>query len=91
MTDADLELRELAITVEGLTPLTERQVHVAAMVAHGLTDKQIAARLRIDDRTVRVHVVALSARLGIPTGQHTRVHIARWWWEHDLPDVKPAA
>ena len=88
MTDDARELQELAATLEALgAPLTDRQLQVAAMIARGATDKQIAATYRIDPRTVRVHVVALAARLGLQTSHHTRVLIARWWWEHDLPDA----
>lgn len=87
MSEEKVELQELAAIVGALVPLTDRQLQVAAMVARGFTDKHIAATYEIDPRTVRLHVVALAARLGIPTDGNTRVMIARWWWEHDLPDV----
>lgn len=88
MTESAVELAELADTVAALgAPLTRRQLQVAAMLARGFTDKQIAATYQIAPVTVRVHVVALAARLGLPTNKDTRVLIARWWWEHDLPDV----
>lgn len=88
MTEHDAELQELAATVEALgADLTRRQLQVASMIARGFRDKQIAATFRIHPHTVNVHVIALAARLGIATDKDTRVLIARWWWEHDLPDV----
>lgn len=88
MTEHRRELYDLAATVAALgAPLTTRQLQVAAMIARGFTDKQIAATYGIQHHTVNVHVVALAARLGIETDKDTRVMIARWWWENDLPDV----
>lgn len=62
-----------------MTDLTERQAQVAAMVARGFTDKQIAGELGMAYNTVRIHVAALAFRLGLPGGQNTRVLITRWW------------
>ena len=63
-----------------MSDLTPRQRQVAALVADGLTDKRIGARLNMRYDTVRVHIVALAYRLKIPLGHNTRVLIARWWW-----------
>ena len=63
-----------------LSDLTPRQREVAALVADGLPDKEIAARLNMKCNTVRVHVVALAFRMKIPPWKQTRVEIARWWW-----------
>ena len=64
-----------------LSDLTPRQRAVASLVADGLPDKEIAARLNMKCNTVRVHVVALACRMKIPSGTQTRVMIARWWWK----------
>jgi len=45
--------------------LTARQVDVLRLLATGLTDKQIAARLVISPRTVNIHVQAIYKKLGI--------------------------
>ena len=72
-----------------MKPLTPRLVGVAELVAEGLTDKQIAARLGIGYNTARIHVAAVAFRLGIPGGHNTRVLIARWWWRQhpDFPET----
>jgi predicted ATPase/DNA-binding CsgD family transcriptional regulator len=45
--------------------LTARQVEVLRLVATGLTDKQIAARLMISPRTVNIHVHAIYKKLAL--------------------------
>jgi predicted ATPase/DNA-binding CsgD family transcriptional regulator len=45
--------------------LTARQVEVVRLLAMGLTDKQIAARLVISSRTVNIHVRAIYKKLEI--------------------------
>jgi non-specific serine/threonine protein kinase len=55
-------------------PLTARQLQVAALVAEGLTDRQIAARLVISPRTAESHVEQILARLGV----RSRAEIAAW-------------
>ena len=55
-------------------PLTARETVAATLVADGLTDKEIAARLRISDRTAENHVQHVRDKLGL----RSRVEIARW-------------
>jgi DNA-binding CsgD family transcriptional regulator len=45
-------------------PLTAREMEVLALVAEGLPNKAIAARLEISDQTVKFHVGAICAKLG---------------------------
>jgi DNA-binding NarL/FixJ family response regulator len=45
-------------------PLTARELEVLALVAEGLPNKAIAARLEISDQTVKFHVGAICAKLG---------------------------
>src|SRR2546430_12521926 len=54
--------------------LTERERGIAALVADGLTDRAIAARLRISERTVEGHVLSIRNRLGLAN----RTQIATW-------------
>jgi non-specific serine/threonine protein kinase len=56
------------------SPLTRRQQEVAALVAHGLTDREIAARLVISTRTAEYHVEQILSRLGF----RSRAEIAAW-------------
>jgi DNA-binding NarL/FixJ family response regulator len=45
-------------------PLTERELEVLRLVAQGLPNKEIAARLVISERTAKFHVSAIMAKLG---------------------------
>jgi DNA-binding NarL/FixJ family response regulator len=45
-------------------PLTARELDVLALMAEGLPNKAIAARLEISDQTVKYHVSAICGKLG---------------------------
>jgi two-component system, NarL family, response regulator YdfI len=45
-------------------PLTAREVQVLELLAEGLPNKAIAARLQISDQTVKFHVASISGKLG---------------------------
>ena len=45
-------------------PLTPREQEVLELLAEGLPNKAIAARLGISDQTVKFHVASISAKLG---------------------------
>ena len=55
--------------------LTARQLQVAALVAGGLTNRQIAGRLGIAERSAEGHVERIRQRLGV----RSRAQIAAWW------------
>lgn len=55
-------------------PLSPRERDVAALVARGLTNRQIAAQLSISERTVDGHVARILSRLDFAT----RAQIAAW-------------
>jgi predicted ATPase/DNA-binding CsgD family transcriptional regulator len=59
--------------------LTRREVEVAALVARGLTNRQIAEELVIAQRTVDTHVERILGKLGCVS----RVQIAAWVIERD--------
>ena len=44
--------------------LTARELQVLALMAEGLPNKKIAARLGISDQTVKFHVAAIAGKLG---------------------------
>ena len=50
-----------AAVVESLTP---REIEVLELVAEGLSNKAVAARLNISDQTVKFHVTSISGKLG---------------------------
>jgi predicted ATPase/DNA-binding CsgD family transcriptional regulator len=55
-------------------PLGKRETEVARLVAQGLSNKQIGARLFISERTVDSHVRGILNKLGF----NTRAQIAAW-------------
>ena len=52
--------------------LTQREIDVLRLLARGLTNRQIAERLFISEKTVGTHVAHIFAKLGV----HTRVEAA---------------
>jgi DNA-binding NarL/FixJ family response regulator len=57
-------------------PLTEREMEIARLVAHGRTNAQIAAELFIGVGTVKTHVANVQRKVGASN----RVGIAAWAW-----------
>ncbi len=55
--------------------LTTRQEEVAALVSQGLTNREIARRLSIDERSAEGHVERIRDRLGV----RSRAQISAWW------------
>ena len=58
----------------GGAPLGKRELEVARLVADGLSNKQIAARLFISDRTAATHVGNILNKLGL----NSRAQVASW-------------
>ncbi|RZU65123.1 pimeloyl-ACP methyl ester carboxylesterase [Microterricola gilva] len=69
----------------GARTLTARQLEVAALVSQGCTNREIAARLGIDERSAEGHVERIRLRLGF----RSRAQIAAWYAAH--PDRSQAA
>jgi DNA-binding CsgD family transcriptional regulator len=61
-----------------LSPLTEREREVAALVASGLTNKQIADTLVITKLTADKHVGNILSKVGVAS----RAQVAVWWVQH---------
>jgi DNA-binding NarL/FixJ family response regulator len=59
----------------GLAQLSDREHEVLTLIAEGLSNKAIARRLVIAERTVEAHMTRLLPKLGIPDGPdvHRRV------------------
>jgi DNA-binding NarL/FixJ family response regulator len=51
----------------GKPELTARQLEILRLVALGLSNPEIAVRLRLSDHTVKRHVANLLTRLGLPS------------------------
>ena len=62
------------VPVMRLPALTHREGEVAALIAQGLSNRQIAARLFVSERTVETHVCAILRKLGL----HSRTGVAVW-------------
>ena len=69
-----------------LSLLTAREREVAALVARGLTDPQIAQALVIGRRTAETHVANCLGKLGFAT----RAQLAAWAVERGLAAARPA-
>jgi DNA-binding NarL/FixJ family response regulator len=66
------------------SPLSQREFEVAACVARGLTNREIAAELVIADGTVASHIVHILAKLGLAS----RTQVAVWAAERLNPRVE---
>ncbi|MEU0408261.1 AAA family ATPase [Streptomyces griseorubiginosus] len=66
----------LAATRENPAGLTERQLQVMRLLAEGLTNAEIAARLVVSVRTVDNHVRAVLDKLGAPSRRRAAVRAA---------------
>jgi non-specific serine/threonine protein kinase len=67
--------KALAMLNSGPGPLTGRELEVAALVAEGLTNKEIATRLRLSVRTAENHVLNVMNKLGLDN----RAQLAAWY------------
>lgn len=74
---------ELTATAPAPSPLTARERDVAALVADGLSNRQIASALGRSPRTVDGHVENILAKLGFAS----RARIASWWTANQEPDA----
>ncbi|HSS60204.1 MAG TPA: LuxR C-terminal-related transcriptional regulator [Candidatus Limnocylindrales bacterium] len=61
-------------TQESSSRLSPRELEVAGMVAQGLTNREIAAKLFISERTVDGHLEHIREKLGV----NTRAQVAAW-------------
>ena len=69
----------------GLPTLTRRENEVAELVAEGLSNKEIAAKLVISQRTAEAHVERILTKLGFTS----RTQVAAWVVEHKLSRSQP--
>jgi non-specific serine/threonine protein kinase len=78
--DAATPVPEPRTPDRGPDPLTRREREVAALVARGRTDRQIAEMLVITEGTVGVHLTNIFSKLDL----HSRAQLAVWAAEHGL-------
>lgn len=74
---------ELADTTDLASTLTGREMEVAALVAAGRGNKQIAAKLHISEHTVSSYLNRIYSKLGV----HNRSAVAAQYavWANNLP------
>lgn len=58
--------------------LTDREREVLALVGQGLSNRLVARRLGIAEKTVKAHLTSIFAALGVTD----RVQAALWWHQH---------
>jgi predicted ATPase/DNA-binding CsgD family transcriptional regulator len=66
--------------------LTRRQLDIARLIADDLTNRQIAARLFLSERTVETHVTNILNKLGL----NSRTQISRWIADLNGPGLTAA-
>lgn len=71
----------------GTPNLTRREQQVAELVAQGLSNREIATRLFISERTAESHVEQIRGKLGF----HSRAQIAAWVTRRQSEISEPAA
>jgi non-specific serine/threonine protein kinase len=98
LSSADAIAEALAVDPSGTTgghaptragPLTPREEEVAALIARGLTNRQIAAELVVTERTAAAHVEHILGKLGFSS----RTQIGVWAAAQAIgnpADVRPA-
>jgi len=67
---------------EPVEPLTEREKDVMRLLAQGMSNKEIGARLFITERTARTYVSNILGKLGLAS----RTQAALWAVEHKLAE-----
>jgi DNA-binding NarL/FixJ family response regulator len=58
----------------GQRPFTNREKEVLTMLVAGCSNKEIAAPLGIEERTVKAHVAKLMRKVGVPNRVMLSVH-----------------
>ena len=66
----------------GSPTLTAREWEVLALIGEGLSNRLIARRLGIAEKTVKAHLTSIFSHIGVTD----RVQAALWWSRHSGPD-----
>ncbi len=72
------------VITKSTTRLTVREQEIAALIAQGLSNKQIAAKLVVSERTAESHILNILNKLGF----NSRTQIASWATANDLSMAK---
>ena len=74
---ADALLRRAAPGAGPVEPLTPRELEVLRLLAEGLANKAVAARLEVSENTVKFHVNAIFGKLGVQSRTEAVVRATR--------------
>jgi DNA-binding NarL/FixJ family response regulator len=72
-----------AATTSAAAPLSERELEVVRLIARGLSNAEVAAKLYLSEATVKSHVARILAKLGL----RDRVQVVVYAYEHGI--VRP--
>src|SRR5262249_5864498 len=78
---ADEFLATVTAAAQTADPLTEREREVVELVATGLSNRDIAGRLYLSERTVESHVRRVLAK----TSLTSRTELTRWFLQRSSP------
>jgi DNA-binding NarL/FixJ family response regulator len=62
---------------DALASLSERELQVVRLVAEGLSNKEISARLSLSDKTVKNHISHILAKMGLTARTQVAVYAIR--------------
>jgi NarL family two-component system response regulator LiaR len=71
------ELQRTSHLTPTVDPLTEREVEILKLVAHGLPNQEIAEKLVISERTVRTHVTNILSKLHLANRTQAALYALR--------------
>ena len=80
LTSTRLRKEREAVMCPEATELTPREREVAALVASGCTNREIAHQLMVAERTVETHLEHIFHKLGLTS----RAQVAAWATRHAL-------
>jgi two-component system nitrate/nitrite response regulator NarP len=80
-------MNQLSATVKPLHALTKRRRQVAKLACRGLSNREIAEKLGVNEGTVKVHLHAVYEKLNI----HSRTKLAVTLMKMQLRKVQAAA
>lgn len=72
------EIVETRVLCGPFDVLSDRELEVLAIVAEDKTDREIATRLAISERTVRAHVSRIIRKLGVASRVGAAVVFVEW-------------
>ena len=70
-------LRERAASVDPLSALTEQEKRVLELIGEGLTNRQIAARMVLSEKTAKNYVSTVLSKLGMQRRAQAAAYVAR--------------